>query len=90
MSTTTIVAQEHKLHNYWTECEFQLRKLTAALKFRRYRAEGGDLPAIDWLWENDRELFAAIQSRWRFQSSYTAITGGVMFHPEPPKSRKRP
>ena len=54
-----------------------------------YRQAGGTMIALDWLWDYDHDLFGELQSRWRFQSSYTAVTGGVMFCPKPLRRRQR-
>jgi len=55
----------------------------AKAAYAEYRQAGGTMIALDWLWNYDRNLFGEMQSRWRFQSSYTAIAGGVMFCPKP-------
>jgi len=55
----------------------------AKAAYAEYRQAGGTEIGLDWLWDHDRDLFGEMQSRWRFQSSYTAIAGGVMFCPKP-------
>ena len=62
---------------------FTDRMEKAKAAYRAYRDAGGTMIALDWLWNHDRDLFGEMQSRWRFQSSYTAIAGGVMFCPKP-------
>jgi hypothetical protein len=72
-----------------TEQEYQERMGRARQEYQTYRENGGDLIALDWLWQYDPDLFGEMQSRWRFQSSYTCVSGGVMFHPLPQGRRRR-
>jgi len=70
-----------------TDQEYQSKMQEAGAAYRAYRQAGGTMIALDWLWGYDRDLFSELQSRWRFQSSYTCISGGVMFHPKPMRRR---
>jgi hypothetical protein len=67
--------------------EYKDRMQEAGIAYKAYRQAGGTVIALDWLWDYDRNLFSELQSRWRFQSSYTVITGGVLFCPKPLRRR---
>lgn len=66
-----------------TDQEYKERMQEAGMAYKEYHQAGGAMIALDWLWEFDHDLFGEMQNRWRFQSSYTAITSGVMFCPKP-------
>jgi hypothetical protein len=66
-----------------SEQEYRQRMQQAKEEYQNYRRSGGENVELDWLWDYDRDLFGEMQSRWRFQSSYTVITGGVLFCPQP-------
>jgi hypothetical protein len=66
-----------------SEQEYRQKMQQAKKQYQVYRRNGGGMIALDWLWDYDRTLFGEMQSRWRFQSSYAVVTGGVMFCPKP-------
>jgi len=66
---------------------FTERMAQAKAEYAAYRKAGGTMIGLDWLWGYDRELFGEMQERWRFQSSYTCVSGGVMFCPKPTRRR---
>lgn len=68
------------------EQEYRERMAKAKEEYGEYHRAGGEEDEfLAWLYYSDRDLFNDMQRRWRFQSSYTCITGGVMFHPRPPR-----
>ena len=71
-----------------SEKEYGQAMEQAKTNFRKFRADGGVDCFIDWLWETYHRLFNEMQCRWRFQSSNTVLTGGVMFCPVPARRRR--
>jgi hypothetical protein len=66
-----------------SEQEYRQKMQQASRQYQEYRQAGGELIALDWLWDWNRNLFGEMQSRWRFKSSYTVLAGGVLFCPKP-------